>query len=250
MRRKNVFKSSGDLFLTPANIEHNVLQLSNDASIYSFRFHFCQSDNGDNSQFLRELRNSLKDPLKIEGNDKFLELVKQLRWELANLTLFSSEKIQSLLKLIYTEFFRCLFHSSQSLLTNEPFSVTFEPSNVNKLPNYQKKPPREFYMDILDEFFTHHLSEKTTLKDLAKHLHFSVSQTQRLIKSYYGISFQQKVIKTKIEQTKRLIATTDLSLEEISKQVGYSSYNAFFDAFMSQTGQTPSDYRLSLQKQQ
>jgi len=55
--------------------------------------------------------------------------------------------------------------------------------------------------------------------------------------------FSKKLIKTKIEQSQRLIATTDLSLEEISKRVGYGSYNAFFDAFHSLTGKTPSSYR-------
>ena len=54
-------------------------------------------------------------------------------------------------------------------------------------------------------------------------------------------------MKTKIEQSKNLMSATDLSLEKISKAVGYESYNAFFDAFRTQTGISPSDYR-QLQK--
>lgn len=71
----------------------------------------------------------------------------------------------------------------------------------------------------------------------------SVSQTQRLVKSHYGVSFQQKLIQSKIQKSKRLMATTELSLEDISLKVGYSSYNAFFEAFLAQTGKTPSQYR-------
>jgi len=47
----------------------------------------------------------------------------------------------------------------------------------------------------------------------------------------------------RLEQAARLLATTDLSMLEISLRVGYASPSHFAKAFKTWTGLTPREYR-------
>lgn len=202
----------------------------------------------DGSDFYIALKAKLSKPQRLKENNILTDLLQQVRRELAHPDEFCSERIRGTLLSFFAEFLRHFSGKRSVPVLNAPFSVEFDFLDTKKTPGYCKEIPDEFYMDMLDEFFTHSLRDNPTLKGLAESLHLSISQTQRIIKKYYGLSFRQKLLKTKIEQSKSLMASTDLSLEKISKMVGYQSYNAFFDAFRTQTGISPSDYRQATEK--
>lgn len=218
-----------DFLLLPIGAEHHVVSLSEDASIYSFRF----SLRSEGEEIPARLQNPIQGSL-ADG----IALLKQIRWEFAKQRPLCQETIKGLFCAFYGRLFRRVLFDTALPEMPKAFSV-----QLSHLPGYRKNIPQEFYIDLLDEFFTHLPLEKNTLPDLADRLHMSVSQTQRLVKSHYGISFQQKLIQAKIQKSKRLMTGTKLSLEEIAQKVGYRSYNAFFEAFLSQTGKTPSQYR-------
>lgn len=220
---------SGDILFIPIGTEHHVHTLSCDASLYSFRFSCPKT-------------RIPKQPLLLHSV-QLLMLLQQMRRELALLQPFASEKFQGLLQAFYAGFFRLLDHPEADESTLITSSIVYDPDCISKLPGYQSGIPQEYYIDMLDEFFTHLPTETPTLTELANRLHLSISQTKRLIKSKYGISFQQKLLQTRIEHSKHLMRTTSLSLEQIAEQVGYHSYHTFFDAFCAQTGETPSQYR-------
>ena len=218
---------TGDLLLIPIGIDHHVRTQSEDASLYSLRFS-CQGPQLPRS------------PLPLHS-PQLLALMQMMRQELARLQPFAPEKFQGLLQAFYAEFLRLLEDPKPKSTPVQ--SIFYPPESISKLPGYQAGIPQEYYIDMLDEFFTHLPTETPTLTALADRLHLSISQTKRLIKDKYGISFQQKLIQTRIEHSKHLMHTTSLSLEQIAEKVGYHSYNTFFDAFCAQVGQTPSQYR-------
>lgn len=218
---------TGDLLLIPIGIEHHVRTMSEDASLYSMRFS-CQ-----NLPLSRS-------PLPLHS-PQLLTLMQMMRQELARLQPFAPEKFHGLLQAFYAEFLRLLENPGQESVPAQ--SIVYPPERISKLPGYQAGIPQEYYIDMLDEFFTHLPVETPTLTTLADRLHLSISQTKRLIKDKYGIPFQQKLMQTRIEHSKHLMHTTSLSLEQIAEAVGYHSYNTFFDAFCAQVGQTPSQYR-------
>ena len=237
----------GDIFVIPIGAEHNVQLLSQETSIYSLRFSFFHNEG--EAPVYHQLQTLLEKPLKLCAQDQLIALAQQLRQELALQQFLCAEKFHGLLQIFYVEFLRCIFGKPSATAATQPFSILLDPQNPKGLTGYRKDTPQEYYIDIMDEFFTHLPLKNPTLTELANRLHLSISQTQRLIKNHYSLSFQQKLIQTKINYSKRLIATTSLSLEAVSEQIGYSSYNAFFEAFAAQTGQTPTEYRQSLQKQ-
>jgi len=234
-----------DLLLINAGAEHSVQQLTKEASLYSFRCSFYPICEQEQTLYMKLLE-CIREPLHLRGQTSLVTLLKQIRWELAQQQMLCEEKLQGLLQVFYVEWMRCLLDVASVPVADHPFSVT--PGSGQGLKGFRENTPQEFYMDILDEFFTHLPIENTTLTELAGRLYLSVSQTQRLIKRYYGMSFQQKLIHAKIRKSMRLMATTDTSLERIAEQVGYDSYNAFFEAFTALTGKTPSQYRQLLEQ--
>ena len=162
---------SNELLLIPIGADHNVLTLTADAALYSFRFSlYPVADQNGNLNIYHNLLPYLETPKKIYQSD-CLSLLLQMRRELAQLLPLCSEKYHGLLQVFYTEFLRTLLSPSAPALSEETFSIRLDPSYADKLPGYRKDTPQEFYIDILDEFFTHLPVKKPTLTDLANRLH-------------------------------------------------------------------------------
>ncbi|WP_409340281.1 helix-turn-helix domain-containing protein [Paenibacillus sp. MBLB4367] len=63
----------------------------------------------------------------------------------------------------------------------------------------------------------------------------------------YQTTFKQKLLDTRIEVAKNLLATTELSVQEILERVGYSLHRSFVHVFKQKTGFAPVEYRRSMQ---
>lgn len=83
------------------------------------------------------------------------------------------------------------------------------------------------------------------LKSMAKEYGYSYSYFSTLIKSKCGYSFGDLKKKYQLEEVSKLLATTKLSIEEISKNCGFSNLTYFYQAFKEQYKTTPSVYRDS-----
>lgn len=96
---------------------------------------------------------------------------------------------------------------------------------------------------IIDHFFAAMPPDKQTKKELAKQLHCSERQLLRKIYTYYGISFREKLLASRIDRARHLLESTDLRIEEISEAAGYSDSAAFYKVFRQSTGMAPAEYR-------
>lgn len=89
---------------------------------------------------------------------------------------------------------------------------------------------KDNYKYTIGEFFARNYNYNVHISDLAKKLHLSEMQTQRLVKKYTGKTFVENVRSYRINVANYLMETTDMTKEEISKYVGYASYNGFWKA--------------------
>lgn len=95
---------------------------------------------------------------------------------------------------------------------------------------------------IIDSFFDRY-REHLTIQDLASELHLSTKQTNRILHKYYQTSFKQKQLITRIQVSMDLLKTSQLTVEDISEQVGFSTVYNFSKLFKQKTGLTPTQYR-------
>ena len=83
---------------------------------------------------------------------------------------------------------------------------------------------------LIHEFISQHYREDLQLSDLANALHLSLRQTERLVVAQTGNTFREELTAVRINIAKHLIKTTDMSLGEIARYVGYRSYAGFWKA--------------------
>lgn len=82
--------------------------------------------------------------------------------------------------------------------------------------------------------------------DVARHVHMSTKQAQRIYKQEYGITIYQQINRCVLQKSKELLQETSLSIGEIAQQLGFSTLQSFCRFFRSIEGQSPKDYRIGV----
>lgn len=82
-----------------------------------------------------------------------------------------------------------------------------------------------------------------TLNEVAQQNHVSPNYLSYLFKKYMHCNLWEYVIKLRMEESKRLILTTDLRRYEIADRVGYESPEHFSKIFKKYYGMSPSDLK-------
>ena len=84
-----------------------------------------------------------------------------------------------------------------------------------------------------------------TLEELSEKFFYSKTHICRLFITHTGKSFNQTLMQMKVNHACKYLKNTDMSVEEISRQVGYDSVEYFQRLFKKKIGKTPGEYRKS-----
>ena len=79
--------------------------------------------------------------------------------------------------------------------------------------------------------------------EIADSLYLSKSYLQKIYKTLFNKSIIEEMIEFRLEMAKKLLEETQLTVTEISRKCGYSSYNYFVRQFRANVGCTPMEYR-------
>lgn len=90
-----------------------------------------------------------------------------------------------------------------------------------------------------------HFKESLTLEQLAADAHMNKFYLSHAFKREYGISPIHYMILRRIEESKYLLAETDLSMSQIAQLLGFSSLSYFSQVFRKTQSMTPMEYRHS-----
>ncbi|HIT59992.1 MAG TPA: helix-turn-helix domain-containing protein [Candidatus Fimousia stercorigallinarum] len=105
-----------------------------------------------------------------------------------------------------------------------------------------RMPEHHFTQDIL-VFIYGHFSENITLERLAGEFHMSAGHISHEFSRAFGISPINYAINLRIDQAKWLLIQSELSIREISEEVGYQNIQHFAKIFQKRTGYLPLEYR-------
>jgi AraC-like DNA-binding protein len=86
-------------------------------------------------------------------------------------------------------------------------------------------------------------SRNLNIEELAQELNTNYSLFRRTFKKYTGLSPMQYHTSLRMKQAVYLLTNSDLSVKEISFNLGFCSVFYFSKLFKEKTGRTPSDYR-------
>ena len=96
---------------------------------------------------------------------------------------------------------------------------------------------------LLWERVSSHLDDEWTLSRLAREAGYSNEHLRRLCRRQLGRSPMHQVIYLRMRRAAELLATTEQTIESISRQIGYHNPFVFSNAFTKWIGWRPSEYR-------
>lgn len=121
------------------------------------------------------------------------------------------------------------------LMRSTALSVPAEPQTITG--NRQCAAVRR-YIDL-------HFKEPLTLEQLAEEAHMNKYYLAHAFKREYGVSPISYMISRRVEESKYLLAETDLSMSQIAQLLGFSSLSYFSQVFRRTQSLTPMEYRQS-----
>ncbi|MBQ2701428.1 MAG: helix-turn-helix transcriptional regulator [Clostridia bacterium] len=93
------------------------------------------------------------------------------------------------------------------------------------------------------EFLNERLYQRIKIDDLCETLNYNKSYLFRQFKTATGRTIMQYFIDLKIEESKKLLRSTDLSVSEIAYKLSFDSPNYFSKTFKKKTQYTPLQYK-------
>lgn len=102
--------------------------------------------------------------------------------------------------------------------------------------------------DVIDqviEAIYERFSEPITVDDMARTAKYSRFHFTRLFQQAIGVSPGRFLTAVRIQEAKKLLLSTSLSVKEITGRVGYSSVGTFSTRFKENVGLSPRAYRAS-----
>ena len=104
-------------------------------------------------------------------------------------------------------------------------------------------PEQEHVSDRMIQYATEHLDENINLADVAQALTYNATYLGRKFIQERGMGFRDWLTKARMEASARLLKSTDRSVNDISRAVGYDYYKRFLKHFKRQYGVSPDQYR-------
>lgn len=114
-----------------------------------------------------------------------------------------------------------------------------------RIPALDKQTISNRVEDYIDKNFTNRL----TIEEIASELYLSAAYLMRSFKKETGKTIQQRITEKRIQESCRLLATSNMNNTEISFIVGFNSPSYFSSIFKQYMKTTPKEYRNNIKSQ-
>lgn len=98
----------------------------------------------------------------------------------------------------------------------------------------------------IHNFIEEHYKEELSMKNVARAMNYSDAYFCKLFKQCFQTNFSSFLNEYRVDRAKDMLASTRLTIKEIGDSCGYSDPNYFSRVFKRITGQSPTEYRLSI----
>jgi AraC-like DNA-binding protein/quercetin dioxygenase-like cupin family protein len=100
--------------------------------------------------------------------------------------------------------------------------------------------------DVAEEmrrFLLARISERVSVEEVAQAVHLSTTRAKELFRQTHGCGIMAYFNQLKIWQAKRLLGGSALTIDQVSRKLGFSSPSYFTRVFQRYTGEAPTDFR-------
>lgn len=225
---ETIYVSEGEILFLPPRTYHSTKSF--DKTVFnSFGFEIFKNNNKSTENLHNTLSKILENSNSIHTDDTKMiaEMSAQLKKYFENGGQITDCRVHNMLSLI-------LF-ALTDIIPKKADNKTV--TSFENLTHIEDK--RHFILD----FLTSHQINNLSLNELSEKIYLSPKQINEIIKKRYNMTYKQKQIRYKIENAKRQMRSTDLPIDTIAAQVGYTNLTSFYKAFKEIVGMSPSEYR-------
>ena len=126
----------------------------------------------------------------------------------------------------------------------EDISAFFE-AEEKKLKENTSIPHYKELENVRSEIRAHPI-RKYSLEEVSNSLGLNFNYFNRIYKQFYGTTFNQDQISSRIRYAEHLLLSTELSVADVAEKCGYTDSKYFIKQFASTTGLSPKQYRVSM----
>lgn len=101
----------------------------------------------------------------------------------------------------------------------------------------------EALIQAIKQYIFEHMDHTLSRKELANHVFLSESYISHVWRNSTGSSLKDYVTTVKMEQAKKMLRETNLSISEIALMLGYTHFSYFSSTFKKKNLLTPAEYR-------
>ena len=117
---------------------------------------------------------------------------------------------------------------------------------VSSGPQRETAVEKKYGDSIVDYIQKNINNELFSISDVAERFNLSGYTTSQMIRDKTNMNFKRYLTHVRLEEGKRLLTSTDTSIQDIALQCGFSSSSYFIRVFKTEVGITPLQYRNSL----
>ncbi|AMC94500.1 hypothetical protein AOC36_11115 [Erysipelothrix larvae] len=232
---QTVILKKGDICIIPPGVTHSVSVFDDSiifnciirkATLHNVFFNFLRNTNILSAFFLNNIYSEKGSTYIVfhTGNDNEIRnSFLYMYWETVNESLYWDQMIGFTLMLTFG-----------ILIRNYDKSVELpSPANKSDIKRY------EILQYMQDNFAS------ISLDDLASYFHYTPEYMSKLIKKVFGKNYTYILQDIRLEKAKILLYDTNLSISNISNQIGYENTESFIRSFKKKNHMTPTEYRKS-----
>ena len=153
------------------------------------------------------------------------------------------KKIYPLFRMMESEYHACeIFHTSKCASLLCTTLIDLYRAYPDYFPNRGKSNITSAVVNA-QRYVNEHYNHSLTLQEIADANFISRHALSLAFKDIVGITFKEYLILFRIAEAKKLLVSTDLSVAEISNEVGYINVNNFVKIFKEKESITPLQFR-------
>ncbi len=211
----------------PPNLYHRTFSSANDVKKLAIQFNYHQTEDSPASVYsnFHDLLSRMKKPCFFISSD-VCEQMQRICCEMRG-NLAETELMRELLTAeLFVKLMRILKKSEEQ-------SENDNSANDNLNRRYVR----------IDHYLSQNWMNNITADDLADEMDLSRRQLDRIFMEIYKMSFRMKLIEMRLSIAAHLLETSDIKIEDIASQVGYSTPSGFYMAFKKHYGMSAAEYR-------
>ena len=107
----------------------------------------------------------------------------------------------------------------------------------------QESAQQNVIIDKIIEYVNENYLKDISLSSMCDSMGYNVQYISRVFKTQVGMNFSTFVINKRIQKACSLLLSSDMTIQQVANEVGYSNMGFFYNSFKKIMGETPAEFR-------